>query len=328
MVKSKWFKYLGIATTAILNNNDRIIEVYCPDFLPTLEGIMSKADTVPKKKQITIDSPLGEKNTASVGMGKTIKCEYMGSDTNKDVPDIHIGEQVWVHNYAGTETFYWSCADRDDNIRRVEHYKISIADQQKTNKVLTDDNTYLFEMDTRNGKLIRFKTSWSDGEEYIYQFHVDAVTNMVTLWDTNKAGEINLCQIDSNIPMIRALNRSKTYIELRDKDINMYAPRDWNVIVDRHANFIIGGNLTSTIKGDATSTILGKLISTVIKDVISSVTGNVTFTYLKNMTLTVTQTVTQTCKDWTVTVANAMNLTGKKGSVAIQEGGKILHPPG
>ena len=310
MIKSKWNKYVGIATTAILHNNDRILEVYCPEFMPTKHGNMSAKDTKLKVEKVTLNAPKNKKNTAEFSLANTIECEYMGSNTNVDIPDIHIGEQVWVHNYAGTEKFYWSALDRDDNIRRVEHYKVKIADEQKTNKELTDDNTYLFEMDTRNGKLIRLKTSWSDGEEYIYQFHINAKTNVVTLWDTNKQGKMNIITLDSNIPLIRAYNRDETFVELRAKDINMYAPENWNVTVDKDANFTIAGNVTSTVMGNVTSTILKNFTSTVTN----------------NVTLMIGNAVTQTCKKWALKVAAILNISAKKASIS-DDDGKSLHVP-
>ena len=302
MIESKWRRYVGLATTAILNNNDRILEVYCPEFMPTKDGKMTAADAKPQKKKMTVKSVLGQNYTADIAVAPTIKCEYLGTSTNHDVPDIHIGEQVRVHNYAGMEKFYWTPLGRDDNLRRVEHYKVKIADQQKTVKELTDDNTYLFEMDTRNGKLIRLKTSWSDGEEYIYQFHIDAKANKVTMWDTNKAGLMNICTIDSNIPLIRAVNRNKTFFELRADDINMYAPGNFTGVIDKNATVTIKGNLTC------------------------NVIGNAIFSYAANVTISIAQTLKETFTAWTASVANKLAITAKKAIIADSKG-NTLHKP-
>ena len=236
MIPSNIRQYIGIAATAIENNNDRILEVYCPEFAPFKVGVDGKATTKVAPLSV-IDNETGEKVPVSINMADTIKCEYLGENTNMDIPDIHIGELIKVTNFGGDEKFYWSCLDRKDYIRHVEHWRLSVADQRKTNKELTDDNTYFIDIDTRNHKRVLISTSNTDKEAFRYTILIDAIANQITLKDD--AG--NIIRLDSNIPRIYMLNNTGTLVDLNGPNLIQNVP----------------GNMSTTVMGDYTIEVTG-----------------------------------------------------------------------
>jgi len=240
--------YIGIARTAIENNNDRILEVYVPELLPFKTGIMKKNDK-PEQKVITLMSPDNVPVIGKVQLTDTIQCEYMGLSTNNDVPDIHVGEQVVVLNVAGTEKFYWVPLGRDDNLRRVEHYRISIADEQKTVKELNDDNTYFFEMDTRKYKRVIISTSKSDGEKFRYKIEIDAKANTVIIQDDDG----NFFKLDSNIPMLIMQDKPGCKVQICDKNINIFAVDTINMEAGKDIHIKAGDKMTVEAKKSITT---------------------------------------------------------------------------
>lgn len=350
MVESKLRTYIGIAATAITENNDIMLEVYVPEFIPVKTGELSlskaRADSNDVLKRVgqspnssvftkedtnrtTVKSKVNnmgmDKDTVELNdvhknikvvnviTSETIECEYFGNLTNQDVPDIHVGEKVLVYNIAGTEKFYWTAIGRDDHIRQFEHYKIKIADKKLTIKDLDDDNTYLFEMDTRNGKIIRLQTSNSDGEKYRYYIKIDAVKSTMEFRDDSG----NTLILESEKPRWFLTNRDQCWMELIGPDMNINVPNNMTTTVGNDYSLFVGGNRKIEVSGDTTHTFSGKLSVKVIKDYTLSVVGK--------WSITAKECVMSFIK-WTATVGT-LAFTAKKASI-VDSDGKTLHPPG
>ena len=69
MLENNTRQYIGIATTAIEHNNDKILEVHIPELLPCKMGKMgtNSQDTESKNKQhVTIESLSGGSENATI----------------------------------------------------------------------------------------------------------------------------------------------------------------------------------------------------------------------------------------------------------------------
>lgn len=241
MQDTNFKQFVGVAATSIDNNNDRILEVYCQEFSPFKHGVDGRASFSPSSVKIE-DAETGANVPVDVTLSNTIECEYLGSNTNLDVPDIHIGEMLLITNFCGDEKFYWSCMDRKDHIRHVEHFRLGINDERKTNKEIHDDNTYYIDLDTRKHKRILLSTANSDGEKYRYFIHMDAVKNQLTINDD--AG--NIIQIESDIPRIHCTNGVGCSVDLNAVDLLINVPRDMITNVGRDYTLTTGNNYTRT----------------------------------------------------------------------------------
>ena len=232
MIQSNIKDYIGIAASPVKKDNERYIEVYCHEFLPYKNG----DDGLSKPRTDTatvIDAETGEEISVTVNLQDTIKCEYLGENTNMNIPDIHIEEMVKVMNFAGTSDFYWTCLDRKDYVRHVEHWRLSVANERKVNKELKDGNTYFVELDTKNKKMIHVHTSTSDGEAVGYDFIIDADASIVTLKDT--VG--NSIVMKSLVPQIISTNADGTIVDLIQTSIKATAPKD--IILTAGNNIVI-----------------------------------------------------------------------------------------
>lgn len=148
---NKWCTFIGVAATAVESTNQSEIEVYCQELLPLYSGT---PETKFEKRTIQLNGAHGKPLISQFKTGATVKASYLGCSTNHHIPDIHVGEQLWLHSYSGNDVFYWTPMGRDDNIRRFEHYRSQAAAEDKTLdplevKELDNDNTYFSEIDTR-----------------------------------------------------------------------------------------------------------------------------------------------------------------------------------
>jgi len=233
MLEQYWRTYVGIAADSIKATNQKELEVYCPELLPLYDGF---PDPVDDKRVIALKDANGKPVSGTVVLRPTIKAKYLGGDTNHHIPDIHKGEQLLIHNYAGSEEFYWTPMGRDDDIRKFEHRRIYVADIAKTIKKLDGSNTYYFELDTRGDKHVVISTAKSDGEEFAYLIKIDAKANTVTIEDDSG----NKIFLDSNIPRILHTLRTTTTVDLNNEDIRVFAPK--NITIEA------GGTLTCKSK--------------------------------------------------------------------------------
>jgi hypothetical protein len=217
--KGKFTIYWGIVAEDKVHGS-RDIKVFCPEILPYEDN------HVPSDSLFIIsiyDRRNGKNINDSVKVTNVIEASYFDFMTNRSgPPDIVKDEQVLLFQYADTDEYYWYPAGRDDNLRKTEHWRICVANDQRTVKILDKDNTYYIELDTLYDKAITVATSKSDGEKYKYHFKIDAKNNTATLQD-DIGNEIWL---ESDVPRIMLKNSSDSIVDLNDKDILLAAPRD------------------------------------------------------------------------------------------------------
>ena len=222
------------------------LEVVIPDQCPvyTKEGsLINKATREPlfRKFEYTMKTPGNRNVTGAVRESPSIKCYYWGG-SNHSVPHITMGEQVLVIHHKGNDTYYWKELGRDNELRRIEKYRIFVNDQQAVQKQadvhgqnfgrVNDDNSYYLEFDTIN-KHILISTSNSDGETIRYFMKFNTRTNTYSVWDTKG----NRIEIDSDLNRLYMRNADQSVIDIFGKHINIWSQDSVNIESD-HVNII------------------------------------------------------------------------------------------
>lgn len=221
-----WKLYVGIVAED-KEYNSKELKVYVQEILPFMTNIGDYTEQQNVKLTDILQDKELEKTVKNTNI---IITEYFDLFTNRQgPPDMRKGEQVFIMRYADTDKYYWYPMGRDDNLRRLERFRLAVSDNKEIQKELNDDNTYFIEMDTLHGKHILLSTSKSDGEKYRYFIRVDSITNSVKIFD-DSGNEIIL---ESDVPRIRAKNRDGTFIDLFKKDFIGAAPRDMVLKADR-----------------------------------------------------------------------------------------------
>jgi hypothetical protein len=217
------------------------LEVVIPDNCPiyTKDGdLIDKATRTPLFRKFTfkIQTPENKNLTGDVNESPSIKCYYWGG-SNHSVPHITMGEQVLVIHHKGNDTYYWKELGRDNELRRLEKYRIFVNDQQAVQKSadmkadnlgrVNDDNSYYLEFDTIN-KHILLSTANSDGETLRYFMKFNTKTNTFALWDTRG----NRFEIDSDLHRLYMRNADQSVFDINGKSINIWAQDSVNIEAD------------------------------------------------------------------------------------------------
>lgn len=215
---NKWTEFYGKAVED-KEPESRELKVQLDEQMPFMEGELKKIE-----------------NEVQVGQGEQIKttnfivATWIGQNSNRAFPpDIYRGEQIVVYNYADSDKYYWDSLGRDDNMRHVERIRFQVANERITVKELSEDNTYLIEMDTLHNKHILIRTSDSDEEEFTYQLKIDAKENRVHLCDNAD----NEFLIESDTPRVFIRNTDGTYVDLNKKNLVLCAIDDLVLIAGR-----------------------------------------------------------------------------------------------
>lgn len=275
---TNWLVYLGILADSTREWNQREFYIYVPELSPFHEG-----DVSPEYVNIPIsikNLATGSNECKDIKVTKTIKADYFGVESSKSVPTMVKGQQVLVVNFGKTGKYYWIPLERDDYLKTFERIRWSCADVATTNKAivedpndikarkatLTDDNTYFFEIDTRDKKRIYMSTSASDGEPWRYYFRIDPVERSVTIWDEHvdkndpNPQRQNTIKLESRpdpniIGRITLQNASGTTFKLEDKNMIISVPK--NLMIDVGGDFItnVKENMATTIGIDASTKI-------------------------------------------------------------------------
>lgn len=211
--------YIGIAVEDRALNST-ILKVYLKELMPIVPESV-KDDTASESFSI-YDEVAGSTVSETVKVSNSFDAEYFGITTNRSFPpDVVKGEQVLVFRYADTDRYFWVSLGRNDNLRRGEILRLAVSDDMRNVKELNDDNTYLFEMNTRTKKTVTIKTSKSDGEKYSYRIQIDAKNNFLTISDDVD----NTIIIESDISRVKLRNTNGTTVDLLKENMILAAPK-------------------------------------------------------------------------------------------------------
>lgn len=216
----------------------KTLSVYAPEILPAMDDY---GDLTVKQTVKFTDAKSGLEFAETMAESNIIRAEYFDMATNRSgPPDMRQGEQVLLFHYADTDKYFWFPTGRDDNLRRLERFRLAVSNDSSAQKELNDDNTYFIEMDTLHSKRIRIQTSKSDGESYIYTIIVNSDTNTLTINDDIG----NELIIESDIPRVRLKNSDYSFLDLFQKDVIIGAARD--VIVKAGRQMVLASPTMAT----------------------------------------------------------------------------------
>lgn len=258
-MNTKWKEYLGYAVHDLADSEDpdnHVLEVLCPDFFPFEQNLVQKEAV---KSLTTVKDGFGTRRKKDTTMINTIKARYLGTGTVVSVPDIVTAERVRVLRYGNSKLWFWLPYGNDVHLRQNEHYAIRCANQKLRLKVLDDENTYQFIIDTRDDqKQITLMTGKTDGEVFSYLFQMNPTTKSATL--TDDIGNRVLMESEEHKMVLE--NASGVSIKQHNENMHVVVP----------------GNLTLDVgKGYhvqyASAKELGDIKETVISN--QSVTGDV-----------------------------------------------------
>ncbi len=213
-----WKRYHGISAVNLDDTDKKgTLKILCPELTPFANGNLKhkEEEVVFKAEDIW-----GTKQHSKCTMKNTIEAVYMGGENCLSIPDVVVGEQLIVHQYGEDDTYYWSIERRDENLRLREHYRISCADTPIRIKILDDDNTYFFEINSKKGhKGITLSTTKSDSEAFRYLIKINCDGSYITLNDD--VG--NHILLDSANTRILIENKDKTNLDLDKRDLFLLA---------------------------------------------------------------------------------------------------------
>ena len=222
------------------------LEVEVPEIMPYYHSkgeLIDETTREPlrRKYDFKLKTPSNANLTGKVTESPSIRCYYWGG-SNHSVPHITMGEQVLVIHHKGNDTYYWKELGRDNELRRVEKYRIFVNDQKlvvKTADVINknvgrvnDDNSYYLEFDTIN-KHILLSTANTDGETIRYFMKFNTKTNTYALWDTRG----NRLELDSDEHRWYMRNADQSVIDMHRTHINIWSQDSINIEAD-HVNCI------------------------------------------------------------------------------------------
>lgn len=251
--------FIGIAA-ADKAEDSRELWVYCQELLPFVKGELKarEFDTEISTSSQT-DSYSGKMKTSNC-----VLCQYRSTESNRLMPpDVRRGEQVIVTCFSDTNTFYWDTAGVDTGTRRTETYRIGVGDTTEYNTVLTDDNSYFLELDTRRHKHVKISTANSDKEEFRYMLLISPELSQVLLTDNannsifidSKKHHVTLTNTDGSLLNLEAENivmscKGNITIDAKEGEIMMHSKKNTTFKTDEH--FIHDILKTSTVTAEET----------------------------------------------------------------------------
>lgn len=248
--------YFGIVLEDKLPNADTI-QVELTELTPFVDdNVEAKSDMV----------KVGDSKTESyenIEVTNSIEAEYFSLITNRRYPpDVKKGEQVLIFRYADSKKYYWYPIGRDDRLRKLERYTISVSNNVSTPDGLSDGNCYTIDLDTLYNKHILLRTSKSAGEPFQYVIDIDAAKSTIHICDDAN----NQILLDSNVPRILLSNSEGAFVDVAKRNVVITALDDIilkagrQIITDSPATSMLGESLevknTSTSIRSSNSTVV------------------------------------------------------------------------
>ena len=196
------------------------LEVSIPELMPAATGTLAPASA---QQTVSLTDINGSKINASVTTKNTITATYLGNSSNRKYPpDVVKGESVRITKLANADKYYWESLGRDDGLRKTETHRIETANRANFDDPVDDDHTYSMEIDTKDNKHIRLKTSKGNGESFGYLLTLDGKNGNIQLADDGG----NSFTINSSSAQVIMRNAKQSFIMLNGEDGIIGVPRD------------------------------------------------------------------------------------------------------
>jgi len=211
---------VGVAA-ADLPENSITLSVSVPEFTPAMSGELME-DT--QSETVTLKDREGNDVQSTSTASTYITAEWFGFRFFKYPPTVRKGERVLLLKIANTDQYYWFSLGRDHDIMQLDTFRIEVSDIKDPHDptVLTDENTYFFEIDTKTGKVQLKTCKKTNGEEYGYAVVIDTVQQKLSINDDSG----NTIVINSTEPQILMTNRDGASVDLIKKSVIISAPLD------------------------------------------------------------------------------------------------------
>ena len=205
------------------------LRIIVPQLNPAASGAVEPgaADTV-----IETMTPDGTPEQRRAKTTNVITATYHGQSNIKYRPTVRKGEQVLITQYGDSDRYFWESLGRDPELRQLDVYRVEVSDKTTLSEELTDDNTYLFELNTKTGQ-VTIKTAKTNGEQFRYMVQIDAKNGTLLIGDD--AG--NSAFINSVESQVRLANAKGSMLDLNGLDAMLVAPRDLVMKAGRQAAF-------------------------------------------------------------------------------------------
>ena len=175
--------YFGIALEDLLDEGEQTeLKIYLHEMVPFSKGEISIDNILIKN---TVENKIqSEPVKGTVELSKFILAEYLAIYPNKNRPSVHIGEQVMVISYDESTNYRWFTLEHDHRRRKTELVRMFFVNKDEKEEEPTADNSYVVEVDTREGKKrLLIQTNNNMGEPFVYTIELDTVNGTFTLMD-------------------------------------------------------------------------------------------------------------------------------------------------
>lgn len=165
---SKYRVYcIGTVAEDLITGN-KAIKIYPHEHIANVDGDIEQTDTISKQSK---DSQ-GNSYNVNANTSITITAIWKNPNSNRTTPpNVRKGELVEVHQYDGTDKFYWMTLGNELDLRGLEHVEYAYVNDPEA-KEITDANSYKVIYSTLN-KLVGIRTAANNGEATTYEKMLD-----------------------------------------------------------------------------------------------------------------------------------------------------------
>ena len=258
-----------------LPDDSAVLKVVIANLLPGQEGGVAPAET---GATTTARTDVGVSTSSAATMANFIEAIYFGATNEKYPPSIRKGEQVRITQFGDSDRFLWEGLGRNSDLRTVDVRRIEVAAKPEPQSLLTDDNTYHLELNSKK-KFVQIKTSMVNEEMTRYLLKLDAEKGEVTLTDHLQ----NVFYMNTERKEVMLSTASGATLRAIDEDVVIAAPRD--VTIQAGRNFIrkvgemvadeIGTSVMRTVGENVEEEIGGGTTTKIGSDAVTEIGGGV-----------------------------------------------------
>ena len=194
------------------------IKIIINQLMPALEGSVSASDI-----SLTVETTndFNIKESSNVKVANYITASWMAHDYQKYPPTVRVGEQVRVYQFGDTDKYFWESMGRNSELRKNDVLRFEVSDKTNLNETLNNDNTYFFELNTKE-KTVILATSTSDKEKAKYILKMDGKKGALNITDDH--GNYITIDSDGADSVVTAANAAGSASVLTGKNVRLNAP--------------------------------------------------------------------------------------------------------